>query len=597
MNLFDKSTKQTDTQDPLPKTTLSHFAALLISAGIPKLTLGIAILLSLISAMAGLIVPLVTGSMIDQFRLESINAPMVLKLVFFFILQAISSGVSYLLLAYVGSRMVKHLRTKLWKKTLALPVQFFDRHRSADLMSRVANDTNEIKSFITDHLIAFCSNLLTVISAVAILFYLDWQMTLIILLALPIGIAFLMPMGDKLYEISVNMQEQLAGLASTLSQVLGEIRLVKSSNSEWREIKNGEADIDGLYRFEMKEARINAVLTPLMSLIMIVLLVIIIGYGGVRVSSGALSTGALVSFILLLFQILFPFSQFAAFFSHLKKVMGATGRLRLIMEHPPETNPQVRLLPNKQNTMEFRSIRFGYQQDKPILLNVSFTIPHCKVTALVGPSGSGKTTIFSLIERFYEPENGVIYWGDSAIGDFPFEAWRRKIGYVSQESPLMAGTIRDNITYGREEEVSEEELIEVARLAYAHDFIDALPEKYETEVGERGIRLSGGQRQRIAIARALLRKPDILLLDEATASLDSDSEHEVQKALDYLMKGRTTLIIAHRLSTVVHADQIVVLDHGQVTGIGTHEELLHKHPSYKAWAYKQFQINPYTSKG
>ncbi|TYP76775.1 ABC transporter ATP-binding protein [Paenibacillus methanolicus] len=597
MNTSNTSGKQTNVEDQLSKTKLSHFAALLFSAGIPKLTLGIAILLSLISAMAGLVVPLVTGSMIDQFRLASINAAMVLKLVFFFILQAISSGVSYLLLAYVGSRIVSHLRKKLWKKTLALPVPFFDRHRSADLMSRVANDTNEIKLFITDHLIAFCSNLLTVISAVAILFYLDWQMTLIILLALPIGIAFLMPMGDKLYAISVNMQEQLAGLAATLSQVLGEIRLVKSSNSEWREMKNGESDIDGLYRFEMKEARINAVLTPLMTLIMIVLLVVIIGYGGVRVSSGALSTGALVSFILLLFQILFPFSQFAAFFSHLKKVMGATERLRLILEHPPETKTHVQLLPDKQQPMEFRSIRFGYQKEKPILLDVSFTIPHCKVTALVGPSGSGKTTIFSLIERFYEPAEGTISWGDSAIGDFPLDAWRRKIGYVSQESPLMAGTIRDNIIYGREDEVSEEEIIEAARLAYAHDFIHALPGKYETEVGERGIRLSGGQRQRIAIARALLRKPDLLLLDEATASLDSDSEHEVQKALDYLMQDRTTLIIAHRLSTVVRADQIVVLEHGQVTGVGTHEELVHTHPSYKTWAHKQFQFDQFISMG
>lgn len=246
--------------------------------------------------------------------------------------------------------------------------------------------------------------------------------------------------------------------------------------------------------------------------------------------------------------------------------------------------------PEKHKIMLFREVRFGYQKDKPILLNVSFTIPFRKVTAFVGPSGSGKTTIFSLIERFYEPEAGNIYWGDMEIGSFALSAWRQKIGYVSQESSLLAGTIRDNIIYGREEdEVSEHELIEVAQLANAHDFIDALPKKYETEVGERGIQLSGGQRQRIAIARALLRKPDILLLDEATASLDSDSEHEVQKALHSLIQDRTTLIIAHRLSTVVRADQIIVLEYGQVTGVGKHEELLRTHPSYNAWVYKQFQ--------
>ncbi|GBF74745.1 multidrug ABC transporter permease [Paenibacillus sp. 598K] len=588
MRTLDESSSKLNEDERIRRTTLKHFATLLISSGIPKLVLGFAIGLSMVSALAGLVVPLVTGSMIDQFRLESITAGMVILLVFFFLLQAVSSGFSYYLLAYVGSRSVNRVRKHLWERTLMLPILFFDRHRSADLMSRVANDTNEIKSFVTEHLIAFCSNLLTVIGAVAILFYLDWQMTLIILLALPIGTVIIMPMGDKLYDISIKMQEQLAALAATLSQVLGEIRLVKASNSEQREMRNGVASIDELYRFEMKEARINAILTPLMTLIMIVLLVIIIGYGGLRVASGAITTGALVSFILLLFQIMFPFSQFATFFSNLKKVMGATERLRVIQEEEPESAPSNSQLPRQHERLVFREVNFGYQPGKPILLDVSFTIPDCKITALVGPSGSGKTTLFSLIERFYEPQSGKIYWGDTDISAYPYDVWRRKIGYVSQESPLLAGTIWDNIAYGREDEVSEAELREVARLAYAHDFIQALPDGYNTEVGERGIRLSGGQRQRIAIARALLRKPDILLLDEATASLDSDSEHEVQKALHYLMQGRTTLIIAHRLSTVVSADQIIVLEHGQVTGGGTHEELLHHHPSYTAWANKQF---------
>jgi ATP-binding cassette subfamily B protein AbcA/BmrA len=348
--------------------------------------------------------------------------------------------------------------------------------------------------------------------------------------------------------------------------------------------------MDSLYRFGMKEAKINSVLIPLMSMVMVVLLVVIIGYGGVRVSSGALSAGELVSFILLLFQIMFPFSQFATFYSQLQKVMAATERLRLILEFEPESDHRaVRPAPEGHRDVEFKKVTFAYHEGETILSDVTFSIPAKKVTALVGPSGSGKTTVFSLIERFYGPSGGEICFGSEAIRDYMLESWRRKLGYVSQDSPLMTGTIRDNIVYGREETVSDEEIAEAARLAYAEGFIEALPRGYDTEVGERGIQLSGGQRQRVAIARALLRKPDILLLDEATASLDSDSEHEVQKALNNLMVERTTVVIAHRLSTVVEADQIIVLEKGHITGSGTHEELIRSHPSYVEWAKKQFQ--------
>lgn len=589
MSIHDEYTNNSEGDRPVNKTGLQYLAKVLFSTGVPKVFLGIALILSIVSSLAGLVVPIVTGNMIDQFRLELLDATMIIQLVLIFILQAVSSGFSYYLLAYVGSRMVNQLRKQLWEKMLYLPMRFFDRNRSADLMSRVANDTNEIKSLITNHLIQFISNSITFIGALAILFYLDWQMTLIIMLVLPISLAVLMPMGNKIYEISMQLQAHLAALSSTLSQVIGEMRLVKASNSERKELRNGAANMDDLYQSEMKEARINAVLMPLMTLIMIVLLVVIIGYGGVRVSSGALSAGKLVSYILLLFQIMIPFEQFGTFFSNLKKVMGSTERLRLILEQPQETDNKEYVVPDKHSILEFCEVRFGYEEDKPILLNATFTIPDRKVTAFVGPSGSGKTTIFSLIERFYEPETGSIHWGSAAIDSFALHDWRKKIGYVSQDSSLIAGTIRDNIIYGREQEVSEEEIMNVARLAYAHDFIEALPRKYETEVGERGIQLSGGQRQRIAIARALLREPDILLLDEATASLDSDSEHEVQKALQFLMQDRTTIVIAHRLSTVVHADQIIVFEYGQVTGTGTHEELLQTHPSYTAWAHKQFQ--------
>jgi len=581
--------KEQPDKKPVQKTTVAYLIRLVRETGIPKAALSVAIALSIVTSLSGLVVPLATGTFIDDFGASSLRAETIVLLAALMIVQAVSSGLSYYLLAQVGNRMVNKLRKRLWSKVLSLPVPFFDRHRSADTMSRITNDTNEIKTLITDHLIAFASNLLSVMGAVALLFYIDWQMTLIMLLAVPLGFGALMPIGNKMYKVSLGMQGELAKLAALLTQVIGEIRLVKASNAEKREEADGQDKMDELYRLSMKEARINAVLSPLMFMIILVLMVVVIGYGGVRVSSGALSAGELVSFILLLFQIIFPFSQFATFYSHLQKVMGASERLKAILDEEPERMDLGVPAPAEDRDIAFDRVVFAYREGEPVLNGVSFTIPARRMTAIVGPSGSGKTTVFSLIERFYVPESGSIVYGGDPIGAFAMDAWRRKIGYVSQDSPMMAGTIRDNILYGRDGDVTEEEMVRAAQLAYAHDFILSLPQGYDTEVGERGIRLSGGQRQRIAIARAFLRQPDILLLDEATSSLDSDSEHEVQKALQNLMSGRTTVVIAHRLSTVVRADRIIVLEHGRVTGCGTHGELLQTHPSYAAWAKKQFQ--------
>lgn len=583
-------------KEPLKKTTIRYFIQLLNTGDFPKFLLILAVLLSVIGSVTGLIVPLLTGGLIDSFSTDSLSLQMIFVLIFMFIVQAISSGISYYLLAYVGNQTANQIRKRLWTRVLSLPVPFFDKHRSAETMSRITNDTNEVKSMITDHLIAFFSNALTVIGSVALLFYLDWQMTLIILIAVPLGFGLMMPIGGKMYKISIGLYEQLAKLSAVLTQVISEIRLVKASNAENREQTGGFSKMDHLYRFAMKEAKVNAVLAPLMSMIMIMLLVVIIGYGGVRVSSGALSAGELVSFILLLFQTMFPFTQFATFYSQLQKVMGATERLKTILESEPERRSGVPV-PGGRHDLVFENVSFAYRDEEKVLQNVNITIPAKQITALVGPSGSGKTTIFSLIEQFYLPSEGKIRFGEHSIEAFSLEDWRRKIGYVSQESTLMSGTIRENIIYGRDDEVSEAELIEAAKLAYAHEFISALPRGYNTEVGERGIQLSGGQRQRVAIARALLRQPDILLLDEATASLDSDSEYEVQKALGNLMADRTTIIIAHRLSTIVSADQIIVLEYGKVTGCGKHDQLLRDHPVYAEWARKQFQVGRVHSDG
>lgn len=380
----------------------------------------------------------------------------------------------------------------------------------------------------------------------------------------------------------------MAGLTSVLSQVIGEIRLVKAYGTEKQESEAGDSRIRKMFAFGLQEARILALIGPLFTFVMTAVLVVILGVGGMRVASGMLSPGELVAFILLLFQVIMPMGQFTTLYSRLQKVVGATERIQAILADEEEPHHSTKVAPKGNETIAFHDVHFSYVTGEEVLHGINLTVPTRKVTAIVGPSGSGKSTLFSLMEQFYMPDSGHISYGGQAITDYSLSSWRSKIGYVSQESPLMAGTIKDNITYGLDREVTMDEIRRAAEMAYSADFIDKLPQGYETEVGERGIKLSGGQRQRIAIARALLRSPDILMLDEATSSLDSTSEYEVQQALSNLMEGRTTIVIAHRLSTVVDSDQIVVLEHGHVTGTGTHAELIGNHPVYRELAQKQF---------
>jgi ATP-binding cassette subfamily B protein AbcA/BmrA len=283
-----------------------------------------------------------------------------------------------------------------------------------------------------------------------------------------------------------------------------------------------------------------------------------------------------------------PVTQIAQFFSQVQKARGATDSILEILTLPVEDPGLLPVPAAGRGALEFEGVSFGYEPDRPVLKDLNFALEPGTVTAVMGPSGGGKTTVFSLVERFYRPDAGVVLWDGVDVSEFDLNDWRSRIGYVPQDCPLMAGTIRDNLTYGLGE-VTEDELREAVAAANATEFTAALPEGLDTQVGERGVKLSGGQRQRLAIARALLRNPAILMLDEATASLDAGSERAVQEALDTLMRGRTTLVIAHRLSTVVGADRILFLEDGRITGSGTHEELVQTHQLYRTFAEQQLR--------
>ncbi|MBR2570058.1 MAG: ABC transporter ATP-binding protein [Paenibacillus sp.] len=556
-----------------------------------KRMLIIALVLSLGATVVSLIIPMFTKGLVDGFTMSSLKPAQIVSLAVAFVIQTIASGISIYLLNVIGQKVVSSLRDRLWKKLLVLPVSFYDQNRTGETISRVTNDTGIVKSLITEHLIAFLTGILSVIGSMVILFMLDWQMTLIMLTVIPVSALVLVPLGKQMFKISKGLQDETASFTGKLTQVLSEIRLVKSSNAEQREYENGAKGISNLLAFGIREGKVQALIQPLMSFVLMLLLVVIVGFGGMRVSSGAMSAGDLVAFILYLIQIVIPMSQLSMFFTQVQKAIGATEHLMTILESDEEDHSKEQEVTQEGLPMIVDHVHFAYEESQdPILQDVHFHIPAGKVTAIVGPSGGGKTTLFSLFERYYDPTEGAIRLGDTNIDEFSLQSWRSQIGYVSQESPLMDGTIRDNICYGMNREVSELELKHAAKMAYADSFIDQMPNGYDTEVGERGVKLSGGQRQRIAIARALLRDPKLLMLDEATSSLDSKSEIVVQEALQNLMQGRTTLVIAHRLSTVVDADQIVFIEKGRVTGIGPHEQLFEEHEMYREFAMQQLRI-------
>ncbi|MDF2040271.1 ABC transporter ATP-binding protein [Cytobacillus oceanisediminis] len=571
------------------QTSLKPFISLILSTKIPKTALIIGLTASILTTLTGLLVPLLTKNLVDGFSVESLSVPLMAGIGAAFIVQAIISGISIYLLSYVGQKVVARLRDRMWMKLIRLPVSYFDKQSSGQTVSRVVNDTSIVRELITNHFPQFITGIISIIGAIIILLVMDWKMTLLMLTSVPITLAIMIPLGRKMAKISRGLQDETAIFTGNITQTLGEIRLMKSSTAEQNEEEKGLDGIDKLLGYGLREARIFAMIGPTMYLIMMVVIVMIIAYGGMRVASGTMSTGSLVAFLLYLFQIIMPITSFAMFFTQLQKAKGATERIIEILEEPLEDGQDGIEMDISSKPITIDNVSFSYSAEESVLENISLEAQPGQMIALAGPSGSGKTTLFGLLERFYEPAAGEIKIGDTPIQQISLKSWRSQIGYVSQESAMMAGTIRENLCYGLEnpESIADEELWEVAKMAYADQFIADFPKGLDTEVGERGVKLSGGQRQRIAIARAFLRDPKILMMDEATASLDSQSEGIVQQALTRLMEGRTTFVIAHRLSTIVDADQIVFIEKGHVTGIGTHSELTQSHDLYREFAEQQ----------
>ncbi|MCJ0911967.1 ABC transporter ATP-binding protein/permease [Mammaliicoccus sciuri] len=553
----------------------------------PKKLVFTAMTLSILGSLSGLLVPLFTGKLVDTFNAESLDLRMVWLFIGVFLVNAVLSGIGTYLLSKIGEKTIYSIREKLWKHLINLKMSFFDKNESGQLMSRITDDTNVINLFISEKAPSVLPSLLTLIGSIVMLFILDWQMTLMTFLILPIFIGIMVPLGRKMGKISKDTQTEISRFSGILGRVLTEMKLVKVTTSEEKELEKTKGTLLGIYDLGLKEAKIRAIISPLSGVIMTLTVAVILGFGGIRVSSGAITAGTLVAMIFYVVQLSAPILNFSMFLTDYKKAVGASERIYEIYQEEAEKRGDDHNQPiTNHQDITFDNVSFGYE-DNPIIKDLSLSIRSGEVTAFVGPSGSGKSTLFSLIERLYPIDHGQILYGNQPIDDISLKYWRQKIGYVMQSNAMMSGTIRDNLTYGVYSEVDEETLVHYTKMARCYDFIMAFPQGFDTEIGERGTKLSGGQRQRIDIARSFIKNPDILLLDEATANLDSESEFYIQQALNELMKDRTTIVIAHRLATIKKANQIVFLDKGEITGVGTHQELLASHDKYRHFVNTQ----------
>ena len=548
-----------------------------------------AVVISSLGSLSGLLIPLFTGRLVDKFSTNNINWNIVVLFASIFIINALLSGLGIYLLSKIGEKMIYGIRSLLWEHMIKLKMPFFDKNESGQLMSRLTDDTKVINDFISQKLPQLLPAIITLIGSIIMLFIMDWQMTLLTFIAIPIFMGIMIPLGRRMQKISKHTQAEIANFSGLLGRVLTEMRLVKISNTEQKELNNAHYNLNEIYKLGLRQAKIVAIIQPISSVIMLLMIAIILGFGAIRIATGAITAGALIAMIFYVMQLSMPLMNLSTLVTDYKKAVGASQRIYEIMQEPVEPMEQLNPIANiniENGALEFNNVEFKYDV-KTILDHISFRIPQGDISAFVGPSGSGKSTIFNLIERMYDIDNGDITYGNESIYDIPITNWRSKIGYVMQSNSMMTGTIRDNILYGINRTVSDEELIKYAKLANCHDFIMQFDEGYDTLVGERGLKLSGGQRQRIDIARSFVKNPDILLLDEATANLDSESEQKIQEALEVLMKGRTTIVIAHRLSTIKKAGQIIFIDQGRVTGEGTHDELMKYHEKYHQFVTTQ----------
>jgi len=492
-------------------------------------------------------------------------------------------------MSFVGLRIIADNQNRLFAHLTRMDIGFFHDNSTGRLISRFTVDINQMRVAVSNALTGFGKDLLSLIGLVTLMFVMDWQLAAISIFIFPMAALPILRLGRRMRKVTVNTQEEMGLFTTLLEQTFQGIRVVKAYAMEGYEKSRISEIVERVFGLNMKSARTRALSSPIMETLGGVAVCIVIVYGGHRVIDGATTSGAFFAFIAALLNAYEPMKRLANLNASLQEGLAGAQRLFALLDTEPAIleKPDAQELSTVEGRIQLEDVHFSYGPGNPALSGVSLEVPAGKRIALVGASGAGKSTILNLIPRFYDVCEGRVTIDGADVRDVTFASLYANVSLVSQEITLFDDTVRANIAYGRAG-AEEAEIIEAAKNAAAHDFIVDLPNGYDTIVGEQGVKVSGGQRQRLAIARAMLKNAPVLLLDEATSALDTESERQVQAALDKLMAGRTTLVIAHRLSTVTKADLIYVIDSGCVIEQGTHVELMARGGAYQRLYNLQF---------
>jgi subfamily B ATP-binding cassette protein MsbA len=539
----------------------------------------IAIIALVFGTSLGLVFPLILQVLVDavlsQENLGELNR-ITAALIGIFLVRSFFTYIQVYSLSYVGERIVTDLRKDTYRHLHLLSVGYFADQRVGELISRLSSDATMVRNALTNNLASALSQSLTFIGSLVLMLVLNWRLTLFILMLAPLVALSARIFGSRLRRLSTKVQDRLAESNALAEEALSAVRVVKAFNREPYESERYGDQVERTFDTTLQMTKLRAAFGPLIAFMAFSALALILWFGGREVLSGRLSAGSLIAFLIYGINIAASLGTFTGLYTQLEEALGASRRIFDILDEGPSIadTPGAITLPAVKGSITFEKVSFAYDvAEEHVLHDIDLEVKPGEVLALVGPSGAGKSTMFNLIPRFYDPTSGRVLVNGYDLQEVTQDSLRAQIGLVPQETQLFSGTVMENLRYGKLD-VSTDELEAAARTANADEFIERLPKRYDTLVGERGVKLSGGQRQRVAIARAILKDPRILLLDEATSSLDSESEGLVQEALERLMEDRTTVIIAHRLSTIHKADRIAVLDGGYLIELGSHEELI-----------------------
>jgi subfamily B ATP-binding cassette protein MsbA len=503
-------------------------------------------------------------------------------------------GVAYYaktyLVSYVSQKSIRDIRDDLYSHLHNLSLSFYSKNKTGDILSRVTNDVQQLESSIINTTVGSIDKVFTLIGGILYLVYLNYRLTIFLIIILPFITYVITKFNYKLKKVSRRVQIKIADVSDVLQETLSAVRVVKSFGREEYELERFSSENQANFRAKMKKTQYGAMLTPIVEFLAAISFTAILWYGGYEVMQGRMTASELIAFFTLLLTISEPLRSITKLSKRMQQLFASAERVFEIMDTESELREDDENkieLKEVEGELVYDNVSFAYNRDEVVLKNINLTASPGEVVALVGHSGAGKTTMVDLIPRFFDPIEGRMRLDGHDLKDVKIDSLRDFIGIVPQETILFSGSLRDNIAYG-DLEADEEAIQKAAQAANAHDFIMDFPEGYDTVVGERGVGLSGGQKQRISIARAILKNPKILILDEATSSLDSESEALVQEALEHLMENRTTFIIAHRLSTIKNADKIVVVEQGEIMEMGTHQELLEQRGKYSSLYRGQF---------